>query len=168
MKKKQFMVCLCTLILGLFSVSCDDNADDPKYRSLPPEFEDMTFKMLKDNSTVITAGEKVVATCVQSKPGRLLNLTRYNWTTNPNPEGLTHKFKAELKAGYDNEPQHPTDTIVFPNPGIYNLTFNARYFTSGNYEIVSKIVSIDHGKITYKTPSFQFYDVVIEKKIVVK
>ena len=166
MKKKPFLLCLCTLILGLFAVSCDDNADDPKYRSLPPEFEDMTFQMLESKDTVIKAGEKVLATCVQSKPGRLLNLTRYNWTADR--KEVTHRFKKELQAGYDNENQNPTDTLTFPAPGIYNLTFNARYFTSGNYQIVSKIVSIDHGKITYKTPSFQFYDVQIEKKIVVK
>ena len=167
MKKKHLLLCLCTLILGLFTVSCDDNADDPKYRSLPPRFEDMTFKMLEDGSTTVKAGEKCVATCVQSKPGRLLNLTTYNWKAT-NREDISHRFKKELKAGYDNEPQNPTDTIIFENPGVYHLTFTARYTTSGNTQVISEIQSIDHGKITYKTPSFQFYDVTIEKKVTVK
>ena len=160
--KKILMFLCCALALGIFATSCEE--DD--YTSQPPTFSDMTFTMVEDGSTDLRAGERVLATCVQSKKGHLLNLTKYNWSADT--EKVTHSYKKELKAGYDNESQNPTDTLVFENPGTYKVTFSARYTTSGDYNVVSRVDKIDQGKITYKTPSFQFYDVIIEKRVTVK
>ena len=164
MKKKALSVFLCTLALGLFATSCDDNADDPKYRSLPPTFADMEFKMLEDGSTDLKAGEKIVATGIQQKKGRLLFKAKYNWKAEP--VDASHKFRKEVI--YDKESFNPTDTLIFEKPGVYHMTFKGQYYASGQAQVVSNIVDIEHGKITYETPSFQYFNVIIEKRITVK
>ena len=163
MKKKIRFACLCALALGCLTTSCDDNADDPKYRSLPPTFSDMEIKMLDDGNTVLKAGEKIVATGLQQKKGRLLYKAKYNWSALP--VDASHKYRKEVI--YDKESFNPTDTLIFEKPGVYHLTFKGQYYTSGQSQIVSNIVDIDKGKITYETPSFQYYNVTIEKRITV-
>ena len=164
MKKKSYIACLCTLALGLFATSCDDHADDPKYRSLPPTFADMDLKMLEDGSTTLRAGEKILATCVQTKPGRLINKATYKWSAKP--VDAAHSFKKEVI--YDLQNFNPTDTLVFEKPGTYTLAFTGQYHTSGQSQIVSNIVDIDKGKITYETPTFLYYKVTVEKRFTVK
>lgn len=69
---------------------------------------------------------------------------------------------------YDNENTHPTDTITVDAPGNYKVTLNAKYYTSGGYEIISKIVEWENGKAVYATPSFQYYTVQVEQNFQVK
>lgn len=164
MKKKTLLTGLCALAFGGLSISCSDNADDPKYRSLPPMFSDMELKTLNGGDTTLRAGEEIIATALQSKKGRLLNGTDYNWTATP--AGTTHRFRKSVI--YDKESFNPTDTLIFETPGVYQLTFKGKYRTSGQSQVVSDIVDIKHGKITYQTPTFQYYNVIIEKRIVVK
>ena len=128
MKKKSYIACLCTLALTLFTTSCEENSDDPKYRSLPPVFADMEFKNVGGENEIIKAGDKILATCVQQQYGRLLNLTSYKWRVDTIQTNKTvnaqHNYKKEVV--YDTDAAHPTDTIIFKYPGTYYVTFDAK------------------------------------------
>lgn len=151
---------ICTLALSLALVACSDDSDNAKYRSLPPEISDMTFKTL-DGSDQLRAGTPIVATIEQKRNGRLLNRTDYQWTGNSN--NITHKFSKEVI--YDLQPQNPTDTLVFETPGTYKLTFSGHYRTSGNAVSTNGSADIPDGKVTYSTPTFQYFNVTVEKTI---
>jgi len=147
----------------LIASSCSEHYDDAKYASLPPSFSDMTFTNLDD--TTIKAGDKIVATAVQSSIGRLLNGTNYTWTATPD-EGVTHKYKSFVI--YDNETANPTDTIVFPTAGTYTVTLTSKYKSSGNNQAVDGTSTFTDGKVTYTTGGLLYYSVVVEKTVVVK
>ena len=149
--------------LILFVAGCSDNADDPKYRSLPPEISDLTLAPL-DGSTELRANTPIVATVQQSKLGTLINKTTYSWKTSP--IDIDHKYVKGVI--YEQEPQNPTDTITFANKGTYTLTFTGRYHTSGGYEQRNYSVEIPDGKVTYSTPSLMYYDVKVEKTVRIK
>lgn len=169
MKKKTYIACLCTLAFGLFTTSCDDNTDDPKYRSLPPTFSDMDFKNIEGNAEELKAGDKIVATGVQQKYGRLLNKTTYNWKVDTiqanKPVSANHSFKKEVV--YDNNSVNPTDTIVFNYPGTYNVTFDAKYSISAQYQPINTVESIERGSIKYSTSPLSYF-VKIQKRITIK
>ena len=161
MKKKNLLLCACSMALGLLVTSCEDK----EYISLHPEFSDMEFKMLEDGSTELRAGEKILATAIQSKKGSLLNHTEYNWSADT--ESVSHKFRKTVI--YDKETFNPCDTLIFEKPGTYNLTFNGKYYTSGDFVNFGKRdESIENGKVSYAAPSFLFYTVSVRKRLVVK
>ncbi|MCI7050373.1 MAG: hypothetical protein MR971_02280, partial [Bacteroidales bacterium] len=59
-----------------------------------------------------------MVTARQKSLGKLLNNTTYTWSDS---EGqLSHKYTQ--KVIYDQETQHPTDTVVAPSAGAYKLT----------------------------------------------
>lgn len=151
---------ICALLLGLTLTACSDNSDDPKYRSTPPEISDMTLKPL-DGSEELRAGTPIVATVTQSRNGRLLNRTDYDWTADE--AGITHKFRKDVI--YDLQPQNPTDTLVFEAPGTYKLTFSGHYRTSGNAVTKNGYVDIPDGRVTYSTPTFMYFNVTVEKTV---
>lgn len=150
--------------LTLALAGCSEHADDAKYASLPPQFEDMTFATLTGNTT-LQAGDKIVATAVQSKKGRLLNGTTYTWSTSP-IDGITHGFKRFVI--YDNESNNPTDTLTFATPGTYTVKLEARYKSSGNNQNVDGTTEFEGGRVTYKTGGLLSYTVTVEKTVVIK
>lgn len=149
--------------LILFVAGCSDNADDPKYRSLPPEISDLTLAPL-DGSTELRANTPIVATVQQKKLGRLLHGATYSWKTSP--IDIDHKYVKGVI--YDQEPQNPTDTITFANKGTYTLTFTGRYKRSNYSGQHNYSVDISDGKVTYSTPSLMYYDVKVEKTVRIK
>lgn len=153
----------CILLLSLLGLAaCSEHDDDPKYRSLPPEFSGVTVTAL-DGGTP-KAGEKIVVTAVQKKPGRLIYKAKYEWSGSD--ESMTHAARKEVV--YDKENTNPTDTIVVSTPGSYKITLNARYYTSGGYEHINKTTEWEGGKAVYATPSFQYYTVQVEQRFQVK
>ena len=88
--------------------ACSDDADDEKYASRPPVFEEIVCQPLNAGETVLRAGQPFVVTARQKSLGRLINNTTYTWSDS---EGqLSHKFTQ--KVIYDQETQNPTDTVV--------------------------------------------------------
>lgn len=151
------------LLPALFAVcSCKEN----DYTAYSPEFSDITFITTEGKADDFRAGDKIVATAVQSRIGKYLYKATYTWTSNPS-DGVSQQYPQG--AIYDNEPFNPTDTLMFSTPGTYNLTFKARYnISSAEYEQHNFTVRIPDGKITYTTPSFMYFDVTIEKQIKIK
>lgn len=147
------------VLSGLFSCSEDD------YTAFSPEFSDMTFATLDGETEEFHVGDKIVATAVQSRIGKYLYKATYEWKSTPE----TAEHRPKKGAVYDNDPVNPTDTITFTAPATYTLTFKGRYnISSSEYETRNYSVRIPEGKITYSTPSWMYFDVMIEKKIVVK
>ena len=153
----------CILLLSLLGLAaCSEHDDDPKYRSLPPEFSGVTITALDGGE--LKAGKKLVVTAVQQKPGRLIYKAKYEWSGSD--ESMTHAARKEVV--YDKENTNPTDTIVVSTPGSYKITLNARYYTSGGYEHINKTTEWEGGKAVYATPSFQYYTVQVEQRFQVK
>lgn len=153
---------LATALITL--TACSEDENNPKYTSLPPEFNGVELTPLAGDGT-IRAGEPFVATAIQEKKGKLLYGATYTWSTTPE-DGVAHSYQG--KVVYDNDSSNPTDTIVIATPGIYTLRLNARYNISGSYRIVSKVNEWEDGSATYSTPSFQFYVVDVKHKIRVR
>lgn len=159
---------------ALALAACSDHSDDEKYSSIPPRFADLTLHNLSDGTTEYAyAGEKFVLTAVQSKLGKLLNRTTYEWTsTSPFSETI-HAYKKALLAGYDNERQNPTDTVIIKQPGTYKVTLKARYNNSGNvvawtnkygYGVMEE--DLENGtRVKYNLPAWSHYLVEVEKTI---
>lgn len=123
------MLCVCL-------ASCSN--DDDKYRSAPPTLSEITIHSLEDNAgSTLYAGDKFVATAVQSSKGHLLYKATYKWTISPT-EGVDYSQKTKTTVIYDNEPSDPTDTIVINTPGEYNITLDATYNASGTGPIAYK------------------------------
>ena len=168
MKKKSYIACLCTLALGLSVTSCDDHADDARFRSYSPLFSDVEFKMLENQQAPLTANEKMVITGVQKKFGKLLNLTKYEWSVDTVPGntvvGATHFYKKEVV--YDKDRSNPTDTVIMKYPGSYQITFRGSYSTSGMGERMNNTEKIDKGSINYEGAP-HLYKVTIRKRFTV-
>ena len=150
--------------------ACSDDADDEKYASRPPVFEEIVCQPLNDGETVLRAGQPFVVTARQKSLGRLLNNSTYTWSDR---EGqLSHKFTQ--KVIYDQETQNPTDTVVAPSAGAYKLTMYARYNASGNtswwsgkYGSTFQSTLTEGGKATYVTGGLFYFGVTLEKTIMV-
>lgn len=152
----------CVMLLLVTCLSCSEDSDNPKYTSLPPQFSHVETNNLDGDST-LRVGERIIFTAVQSKKGKLLYKATYNWG---NKKGdATHSFTENVI--YDNNPANPTDTVVFAHPGTYTITLNAKYHISGNYDNINSTEMWEDGRVTYSTPSWQYYMVDIEKKVVV-
>lgn len=161
MKSSKFIAATTLSSLAIFITSCSEHYDDPKYRSMPPSFSDMTFTNLNGESTMRT-GERIVATAVQSSIGRLLNRTTYTWSTSPT-EGISHAFVKSVV--YDQETQNPTDTLVFTIPGTYTVTLTAKYNSSGNNQSIDNTVEFTDGSVTYVTNGLLSYSVTVKKTV---
>ena len=60
-----------------FLNACSDHADEEKYASRPPVFEEIICEPLNTNETSIRAGQPFVVTARQKSLGKLLNNTTY-------------------------------------------------------------------------------------------
>ncbi len=171
--RKIFLIALTATAL----TACSEHYDDAKYASKPPQFVEMTFQNIDNPDGGITAGSRIVVTAVQGQYGRLLNGTTYNWTAEPS-DNTTHQFTKSVV--YDNQPQNPTDTIVFSGAGLYDVTLSATYKSSGNNQSysgtqqfsggaqlssTSGVSSTDITKVTYATNGLLSYSVSVERKI---
>ena len=113
--------------------SCSN--DDDKYQSRPPELSEITIQSLEEGTpTTLRAGDRFVATAVQTSKGHLLYKAEYTWTISPT-EGVDYSQKNKSTVVYDRESDNPTDTIVINTPGEYNITLNARYHASGQGQL---------------------------------
>lgn len=115
--------------LALAAVSCGD--DDEKYRSESPKIARITVSPL-DGHTSIRAGERFVATAVQSKTGVRLYKASYVWTATSSGTGTASSKQNKSEVVYDNDNGDATDTLVVTEAGKYTLTFSADYRPSGS------------------------------------
>lgn len=161
---KNTLCAVGLLFVGMVSaVSC--SSDDDKYHSESPRFSDITLADLATGETTIRAGEPFVATAVQSSKGKLLNSTQYKWDI-VNEESDTHKYTSSVV--YDHESSNPSDTIVIPNAGRYELTFFADYNVSGIATGSNFTESLGSGgTATYQASSLKF-KVKLSKTVVVR
>lgn len=121
------------------------------YTSRPPVFSEITIHSLEEGTpTVFYAGDKIVATAVQTTKGHLLNKTTYQWIISPT-EGVDYSQKYQSTVIYDVQSENPTDTIVINTPGEYNITFKAKYNASGTGQL-SYPVSITKNRIKILQP----------------
>lgn len=116
------------LILPLFLAvavlcGCSEHTNDSKYRSDCPRFSAMQL-----SSEEVKAGVPVTITCVESRAGKLLDYTTYDWQVTP-AEGVNLEKSAPEGGVYDGK--NPTCTVTFPAPGNYTVTFLGLYRGSG-------------------------------------
>lgn len=158
------------LMVSFLAISCSEETDNPKYRSEPPMLSDITVTSLDGNSE-IHAGQRFLATAVQSKLGRLLNTTSYTWTGNS--DNVSHAY--EKSVIYDNDTHNPTDTLVASAAGTYTITFTGKYNASGNTQIwaqqkgssFSEEFESGDGKVTYFTGGLLYFTVTATKEVVI-
>lgn len=141
--------------------SCDDDDD---YTSEIPEFSDVTFHVIEADDENLRVGDKIVATAVQSKKGRLLHGADMSWTSTPE---ASHSYKAGVV--YDAQNENPTDTIVATTSGWHTLTFTAKYDVSGIAKTYNSTVDFadGSGSVSYQTLSLLYYQVTIRKRFYV-
>ena len=101
---KPLLLAIPLFCAASFVTSCDD---DDEYTSEIPEFSDVTFHVIEADDENLRVGDKIVATAVQSKKGRLLHGADMSWTSTPE---ASHSYKAGVV--YDAQNENPTDTIV--------------------------------------------------------
>lgn len=161
-----FPIALTTLAL----TACSD--DDDKYASKPPILTDIVATPLTPGATELKAGERILLKAVQRNKGRLLNATKYNWSSTS--EQISHRYPAT--AIYDNEPIDATDTIIVSNPGSYQVSFTARYNASGDTgwwankygSSFTEYFPDGLGRATYITGGLLYFEIIAEKKIFIK
>lgn len=161
---KNRLFTLGLMIAGIITiVSC--SSDDDKYNSMSPRFTEITLKDLSTGESTLRAGEPFVATAIQGSKGKLLNSTRYKWEVS-NTEEATHKYIRGVV--YDQESGNPTDTIVIPTAGRYELIFSAEYNISGIANGTNFTESLNNGgSATYQASSLKF-KVTLTKSILVR
>lgn len=144
-----------------FVTSCDD---DNEYTSEIPEFSDVTFHVIETDHENLRVGDKIVATAVQSKKGRLLHGADMSWTSTPE---ASHSYKEGVV--YDAQSENPTDTIVATTSGWHTLTFTAKYDVSGISQTYNSTVDFadGSGSVRYETLSQLYYQVTIRKRFYV-
>lgn len=150
---------LVSLSLLAVLTSCSEDSDNPKYQSRIPTFSDVTFEVIDADHSDIRVGDRVVATAVQSSKGKLLDRTTYTWTSSD--ENIAHKYKQG--AVYDADNVNPTDTFTVSSTGRIRLTMTAKYQVSGQYQLYNRTDEIEDGSVTYKTLSWQWYEVTLTK-----
>ena len=185
---KKILLPVFALSLGL--VSCE--RDDDKYISTCPVIKEMTFvdvetgkvvEARKQNRPVLEHGKKYVATVEQSQRGNLLYKAEYAWSGASNeaihkPEilpgsnrNIAEDGSATLKdVVYDYYPKNPADTIVFKTSyGAWqNVNLKAKYYISANpdYSVVRTHDLADgNGKVEYRVPSWQYYEIAVSKTV---
>ena len=154
-------------LVGMLS-GCED--DEEKYRSEPPLVADMVVTSLKDGSSNIHVGDKFTVTLVQKKKGRLLNASKYSWSSTPS--GLSHK-NALQSVIYDQESQNPVDTLTADAVDDYRINFSGKYNASGNTQFWSNKYGVSftenfgdgNGKATYTTGGILYFTVQAYKNI---
>lgn len=167
MIKKILLPLLC-----LFLTACSEDSDSAEYASKPPVFAELTCTPLTPGETEVRAGQRFVVTLVQKQKGRLLNTTKYEWSDKQ--QMLQHKYVPSVI--YDNQSQNPTDTIVAPSAGTYNLTFKGTYNASGNTQWWAQkyganslsTLSDGTGRVNYLVGGLFYFTVTVEKAIQVK
>lgn len=185
---KKILLPVFALALGL--VSCE--RDDDKYISTCPVIKEMTFvdvetgkvvEARKQNRPVLESGKKYVATVEQSQRGNLLYKAEYAWSGASKeaihkPEilpGSNRKIAEDGSATlkdvvYDYYPKNPADTIVFKTSyGAWqNVNLKAKYYISANpdYSVVRTHDLADgNGKVEYRVPSWQYYEIAVSKTV---
>ena len=158
---KPLLLAIPLFCAASFVTSCDD---DDEYTSEIPEFSDVTFHVIKADHENLRVGDKIVATAVQSKKGRLLYGADMSWTTNPE---TSHSYKEGVV--YDTQNENPTDTIVATTSGWHTLTFTAKYNVSGIAKTYNSTVDFadGSGSVRYETLSQLYYQVTIRKRFYV-
>jgi len=158
---KPLLLAIPLFCAASFVTSCDDDDD---YTSEIPEFSDVTFHVIEADDENLRVGDKIVATAVQSKKGRLLYGADMSWTTNPE---TSHSYKEGVV--YDAQNENPTDTIVATTSGWHTLTFTAKYDVSGIAKTYNSTVDFadGSGSVSYQTLSLLYYQVTIRKRFYV-
>lgn len=170
--KKLLLHAIGAVALTCTLSGCED--DDEKYRSEPPLVADMVVTSLKDGSSNIHVGDKFTVTLVQKKKGRLLNATKYSWSTTPS-QGITHQT-ALHSVIYDHESQNPIDTLTAHEAGDYRINFSGKYNASGNTQTWSNKYGMSftenfadgNGKATYTTGGILYFTVQAYKNITIQ
>lgn len=112
--------------------ACSDDSEDEKYRSEPPKLANILVSPL-DGHTSIRAGERFVATAVQSQTGRNIYKATYVWTASAaNGTGTATSKQNKSVAVYDNDSGDATDTLIVTEAGKYTLTFTGEYRPGGS------------------------------------
>lgn len=151
----QLPVFLLLLVAAVFTLSCSD--DDDKYSSTSPKFSDITF-----TPSEIFPGERVTATAVQYKKGKLLDRTTYAWSISGTDEDLDIEAKTALF--YDNDKSNPTCTFTAPStPGTYTIVFKGEYNVSGQSKTSGSSADIVGGTAEYSSGPFKCFATVTKK-----
>ena len=169
MKQSRYIFALliaANLFVWNVFTSCSEDANDPKYLSIPPEIVGVEVQPLENPTGDVKAGEPFVVRVIQQKKGNLLYKALYKWQAAPTEEGVSHKYTQQVV--YDKQPADPTDTLVIDNPGMYTIKLNATYKISGSYQIINKTNEWQGGKATYSTASSLQYKIDLEHKVQVK
>lgn len=158
---KPLLLAIPLFCAASFVTSCDD---DDEYTSEIPEFSDVTFHVIETDHENLRVGDKIVATAVQSKKGRLLHGADMSWTSTPE---ASHSYKAGVV--YDAQNENPTDTIVATTSGWHTLTFTVKYDVSGIAKTYNSTVDFadGSGSVSYQTLSLLYYQVTIRKRFYV-
>lgn len=156
MKKISRLLTLSFLLMtAAFAVSC--SSDDDKYSSVSPKFSDITF-----TPSEIFPGERVTATAVQYKKGKLLNGTLYNWSISGTSEETNIENNKSLL--YDNDKSNPICTFTAPStPGTYTIVFKGEYNASGQSKTSGSTVDISGGTVEYSAGPFKCYVTVTKR-----
>ena len=123
--KKYFGIIACVFCLTLW-VGCEDDSDNTSdYTSVLPAFSDITF-----DTDQLYAGMTVTATAVQSKKGKLLNRTTYDWYVNDTTT-------QHVGIVYDQNNGDPIFTFKVPavsitRPTSITIKFTGKYSVSGS------------------------------------
>ena len=165
---KQFFLHLLFLLLAAVLCGCSEYTNDSKYRSDCPRFGAMTL-----SADPVRAGVPVTITCVESRAGKLLNTTLYNWTVLP-AEGVSTNPSVVEKGLYDGK--NPTCTIIFPHTGTYSVIFRADYAGSGQVNYFDESEKLEDGtKAQYSantasetSPQRDYLHAVLTRSVVVK
>lgn len=161
------------IALPLFAAltACSENTENEDYQSAPPTFSDVTFRNLtRPNDETFHVGDRIEATAVQSKKGKLLYKSEYVWTTN-NEDQTTHNY---YKGGiYDKDTRDPKDTLTVTAAGNYDVTLTATYGISGQYSPKysgTTYFADGNGSVTYKTGGSVIagYNVTVTKRLYVR
>ena len=102
---KPLLLAIPLFCAASFVTSCDD---DDEYMAEIPEFSDVTFHVIETDHENLRVGDKIVATAVQSKKGRLLHGADMSWTSTPE---ASHSYKAGVV--YDAQNENPTSPPAY-------------------------------------------------------
>lgn len=162
-----------TLLLAIpllaLVVACSDNSNDDDYQSVAPTFSDVTFRNLtRQGDTNFYVGDRIEATAVQSKKGKLLYKAEYVWSSEPDTTATHAYYRGGI---YDDDPRDPKDTITVTQSGNYQLTMTARYGISGQMNSISGTVYFadGNGSVTYNSGASVIagYNVTVTKRLYV-
>lgn len=159
---------LLLFLLAAVFCGCSEHTNDSKYRSDCPRFREMNF-----SADPVKAGEPVMITCLESRAGKLLNTTIYNWTVLPAEDVSINPGVAE-NGIYDGK--NPICNITFPHAGTYTVTFRADYAGSGQVNYFQENEMLEDGTMakysanttSETSPQRDYLHAVLTRRVVVK